>query len=49
VPGEVTHDFENRGSERAGLLNVKTPCQFEERMAGIVQWFAEHPAGDTRA
>ena len=22
VPGNVTHDFENRGTERAGVLNV---------------------------
>jgi mannose-6-phosphate isomerase-like protein (cupin superfamily) len=49
VPGEVTHDFENRGSERAGMLNVSAPGDFEERMPGIAQWFAEHPPGDTRA
>jgi mannose-6-phosphate isomerase-like protein (cupin superfamily) len=48
VPGEVTHDFENRGSERAGLLNLKTPGDFEDQMPGIAQWFAEHPPGDTR-
>jgi mannose-6-phosphate isomerase-like protein (cupin superfamily) len=48
VPGEVTHDFENRGSERAGLLNLKTPGDFEGQMPGIAQWFAEHPPGDTR-
>ena len=48
VPGEVTHDFENRGSERAGMLNVSTPGDFEDHMPGIAQWFAEHPPGDTR-
>ena len=48
VPGGVTHDFENRGSERAGMLNVSAPGDFEERMPGIAQWFAEHPPGDTR-
>ena len=49
VPGNVTHDFENRGSERAGVLNVSAPGTFEEHMPGIAQWFAEHPACDTRA
>jgi mannose-6-phosphate isomerase-like protein (cupin superfamily) len=48
VPGELTHDFENRGSERAGVLNVSTPGEFEQHMPGIAQWFAEHPPGDTR-
>lgn len=46
VPGNLTHDFENRGSERAGLLNVSVPGDFEQRMPGISQWFAEHPPGD---
>lgn len=49
VPGTVTHDFENRGSERAGMLNVSAPGNFEEHMPSISQWFAEHPPGDTRA
>jgi mannose-6-phosphate isomerase-like protein (cupin superfamily) len=48
VPGETTHAFENRGSERAGMLNVKASGDFEERMPGIAQWFAEHPPDDTR-
>lgn len=48
VPGNVTHDFENRGSERAGALNVSAPGNFEQHMPGIAQWFAEHPPGDTR-
>jgi mannose-6-phosphate isomerase-like protein (cupin superfamily) len=49
VPGNVTHDFENRGAERAGILNVKIPgADFEEEMPGIVQWFAEHPPSDSR-
>ena len=49
VPGDVTHDFENRGSQRAGMLDVSAPGGFEQRMPGIAQWFAEHPPGDTRA
>jgi mannose-6-phosphate isomerase-like protein (cupin superfamily) len=48
VPGGVTHDFENRGSERAGALNVSAPGDFEDHMPGIAQWFGEHPPGDTR-
>jgi len=49
VPGNVTHDFENRGPQRAGMLNVSAPGTFEQHMPGIAQWFAEHPPGDTRA
>ena len=45
VPGGVTHDFENRSEARAGVLNLSIPGNFEEHMPGIVQWFAEHPAG----
>jgi mannose-6-phosphate isomerase-like protein (cupin superfamily) len=44
VPGGVTHDFQNRGTTRSGVLNVSAPGGFEEDMPGIVQWFAEHPA-----
>ena len=47
VPGNVTHDFENRGSERAGMLNVSAPGDFEQRMPGIAQWFIERPADDS--
>ncbi len=46
VPGNVTHDFENRTSERAGMLNVSAPGNFEEHMPGISKWFIEHPPGD---
>ena len=45
VPGGVTHDFENRGSARAGVLNFSVPGDFEEDMPGIAQWFAENPPG----
>jgi len=48
IPGGVTHDFENRGPERAGMLNLSIPGDFEEHMPGIARWFADHPAGDTR-
>jgi mannose-6-phosphate isomerase-like protein (cupin superfamily) len=46
VPGNVTHDFENRSSERAGMLNISAPGNFEEHMPGISDWFIEHPPGD---
>ena len=46
VPAGVTHDFQNRGEERAGLLNFSHPGGFEEHMPGIVAWFADHPPGD---
>jgi mannose-6-phosphate isomerase-like protein (cupin superfamily) len=45
VPGGVTHDFENRGSARAGVLNISVPGGFEEDMPSIAQWFAENPPG----
>ena len=38
--GRVTHDFENRGSARAGVLNISVPGRFEEDMPSIAQWFA---------
>jgi mannose-6-phosphate isomerase-like protein (cupin superfamily) len=47
VPGGVTHDFENRGEVRAGLLNFYAPGTFEEDMPAIEQWYREHPAEDT--
>jgi mannose-6-phosphate isomerase-like protein (cupin superfamily) len=46
VPGGVTHDFENRGSARAGVLNFSVPGEFEEDMPGIVEWFAANPPGN---
>ena len=45
VPGGVTHDFENRGEVRSGVLNLSIPGKFEQDMPGIAQWFAEHPPG----
>ena len=47
VPGNVIHNFENRGSERAGMLNVSAPGDFEERMPGIAQWFIERAPDDS--
>ena len=46
APGGMTHDFENRSSGRAGVLNLSFPGNFEKSMPAIVQWFAEHPPKD---
>jgi mannose-6-phosphate isomerase-like protein (cupin superfamily) len=46
VPGGVTHDFENRSSAPAGVLNVSYPGPFEPHMPGIVEWFAKNPPRD---
>jgi mannose-6-phosphate isomerase-like protein (cupin superfamily) len=49
APAGLTHDFENRGAVRAGVLNFSVPGNFEPRMPGIVKWFAEHPPEDAQA
>lgn len=49
VPGGTTHNFENRGPERAGMVNVSAPGDFEEHMPAIVDWFADNPPGDAIA
>jgi mannose-6-phosphate isomerase-like protein (cupin superfamily) len=46
APGGTTHDFENRGDARAGVLNISVPGGFEESMPGIARWFAKHPPED---
>jgi mannose-6-phosphate isomerase-like protein (cupin superfamily) len=48
APGGTTHDFENRGEVRAGVLNVSVPGGFERDMPGIADWFAKHPPEDAR-
>lgn len=40
VPAGVTHDFNNRTAERAGILNVYIPGGFEAMMPSIVAWYA---------
>lgn len=49
VPGGVTHDFENRGDVRAGVLNLSIPGAFEAHVPGIAEWFAQHPPESTDA
>lgn len=43
VPGGVTHDFENRGNVRAGVLNLSFPGGFEVNMPAIAEWFRANP------
>ena len=46
APGGTMHDFENRSTTRAGVLNFSAPGDFEPAMPGIAEWFAEHPPGN---
>jgi mannose-6-phosphate isomerase-like protein (cupin superfamily) len=46
IPPGVTHDFANRGAERAGALNLFMPGGFEAMMPAIVDYFAEQDDGD---
>jgi len=46
APGGVTHDFENRSSSRAGMLNLSIPGDFETNMPAIAEYFAANPPGD---
>ena len=46
APGGTTHDFQNRGAVRAGVLNFSAPGNFETDMPEIAAWFQEHPPGD---
>ncbi len=49
VPGNVVHDFQNRSSKRAGMLNVSAPGDFEQHMPGIAEWFVARTPDDSRA
>lgn len=46
IPGGVTHDFQNRGDVRAGMLDISAPGGFEVNMPAIAQWFRERPAAE---
>jgi mannose-6-phosphate isomerase-like protein (cupin superfamily) len=48
IPAGVTHDFENRGDERAGALNVCLPGGFESTMPAIVDYFVRGKGGPAR-
>jgi mannose-6-phosphate isomerase-like protein (cupin superfamily) len=47
IPAGVTHDFENRSAERAGVLNVGLPGGFEVMLPAIIHYFAEQGDADT--
>jgi mannose-6-phosphate isomerase-like protein (cupin superfamily) len=49
VPGGTSHDFENRGTVRAGVLNLSIPGEFEQHMPGIAGWFIDNPPANTDA
>ena len=49
VPGHFPHDFENRGPEPAGFLNVSVPGGFEPAMPSIADWFLDRSDEDSRA
>src|SRR5215510_6849198 len=46
APGGMTHDFQNRSSNRAGVLNFSVPGDFEDSMPAIAKWFTENPPKD---
>jgi mannose-6-phosphate isomerase-like protein (cupin superfamily) len=48
APAGMTHDFENRSSARAGVLNFSCPGNFEASMPSIAEWFAKNPPQDAR-
>jgi mannose-6-phosphate isomerase-like protein (cupin superfamily) len=48
APGGIPHDFENRTSRRAGMLNIAFPGGFEGKMPGIAEWFRARPAQDAK-
>lgn len=39
IPAKTIHNFENRTSERSGVLNFFIPGGFERNMPAIVKWF----------
>lgn len=46
IPGGTPHDFENRGTGRAGFISINVPGGFENMMPRLLQHFAENPVGD---
>lgn len=43
VPGGVPHNFENRSTKKAGILNFSIPGNFEAELPAIVEWFEQYP------
>ncbi len=46
IPGGVSHDFNNVGTETCRFISINVPAGFEEMMPGLVRYFAENPLGD---
>lgn len=42
IPSEMIHDFENRSSKPAGVLNFGIPGDFEKNMPAIQEWFLKN-------
>ena len=43
IPGGTQHDFQNHGMEECGFISINTPGGFEQKIPGIVEWFADNP------
>lgn len=41
IPANIIHDFANRTSQKAAVLNFFIPGVFERNMPAIVQWFED--------
>jgi mannose-6-phosphate isomerase-like protein (cupin superfamily) len=46
APGGMKHNFENRTTKRAGMLNLSIPGDFEPHMTGIAEWFRNRSPKD---
>lgn len=46
IPGGTAHDFENRGTTKAGFISINVPGGFENMMPRLLEHFAQHPVGD---
>jgi mannose-6-phosphate isomerase-like protein (cupin superfamily) len=44
IPGGMTHNFENRTAERAGILNLNIPGGFEDHAPSMAKWFEDNPS-----
>lgn len=49
APAGLTHDFENRSSFQAGILNFSVPGNFEKHMPKIMAWFNKNPPKDANS
>lgn len=48
APAGTPHDFENRTSRRAGMLNISVPGDFEPHMPAIAEWFRARSPADAQ-